>query len=91
MSDSFKHPLERLKEQAEEARKRQEKERVHCPECDTTLWKDSMEEAVETAEKHDESRHGGEATTEVNGIVLPSFTEEEQSMIQEAVEEFKDE
>jgi len=80
------HPLERLKQQAEEARKKREKERVHCPECDTTVWKDDMEGAVETAEQHDEQRHGGEAITKINGIVPPQFSEEEKDQIRDAVE-----
>lgn len=66
------HPLEKLKQEAEKKRERREKEVVHCPECGTELLKDSIEEAVETAEKHDKSRHDGERTTKVNGLVLPS-------------------
>jgi len=66
------HPLEKLKQKAEKKRERANKEKVHCPECDTTLWKETMEEAVETAENHDESRHEGERTTKVNGFLLPS-------------------
>ncbi len=65
------HPLEKLAEEAEKQRKRAEKERVHCPECGTELLKDSIEEAVETAEKHDDSRHDGERTTKVNGMLPP--------------------
>lgn len=80
------HPLERLKQQAEEARKKREKERVHCPECYTTVWKDDMESAVETAEQHDEQRHNGEATTKINGIVPPQFSGERKEQIRDAVE-----
>jgi hypothetical protein len=85
MSDVPKHPLERLKEQAEEAKKRREKEIVSCPECGTEILKDDMQEAIETAESHDEQRHDGERTTLVNGILPPEFTEEEKQMIQNAV------
>lgn len=66
------HPLEKLKQEAEKKQERREKEVVHCPECGTELLKDDIEDAVETAEKHDESRHDGERTTTVNGMLLPS-------------------
>jgi len=82
------HPvqvLEKLKQEAEEQKKRREKEVVHCPECDTEVLKDSIEAAVEAAETHDESRHDGEPTTKVNGIVPPEFSEEEKEQVQEAV------
>jgi hypothetical protein len=79
------HPLEQLKKQAEEARQKREKERVHCPECGTTVWKNSMEEAVATADTHDEKQHDGEATAKINGILPPQFTEDEKEQIQEAV------
>jgi len=90
MSDVPKHPLEQLKEQAEEAKKRREKEVVSCPECGTELLKDDIEGAIETAESHDEQRHGGEPTTQVNGIVPPEFSEDEKQQIREAVESLKD-
>jgi hypothetical protein len=79
------HPLLRLKKQAEEQRERREKEVVHCPECGTEVVKDSIEAAIETAETHDESRHDGEPTTKVNGIVPPEFSEDEKKQIQDAV------
>jgi len=85
---SADHPLlrlQRLKEEAEEAEKRREKEVVHCPECGTELLKASVEDAIETADSHDENRHGGEPTTRVNGIVPPQFSEEEKEEIQDAV------
>lgn len=66
------HPLERLKKSLEKAEERAEKERVHCPECDTTVWKESVEEAIEAAENHDEKRHDGDRTTKVNGMLPPS-------------------
>lgn len=84
-SDEPIHPLEKLKQQAEEAQKRREKEVVACPECGTELLKDSIEEAVDTADKHDEKRHDGEPTTKVNGIVPPQFTEDQKEEIQDAV------
>jgi len=80
------HPLERLKQQAKEARKKQEKERVHCPNCGTTVWKDTIEDALKTQEKHDEQRHNGEPTTKINGIVPPDFSEQEKQHIQDVVE-----
>lgn len=86
MTDVPKHPLEQLKEQAEEAKKRHEKEIVSCPECGTELLKDDIEEAVNTAESHDQNRHDGNPTTKVNGIVLPELSEEEKQQIQDAVE-----
>ena len=46
--------------------------RVSCPVCGTTTTTDSMEDAVETAERHDEMQHGGERTATVNGILPPS-------------------
>jgi len=66
------NPLEKLKREAEKKRKRQEKEVVHCPECDTEILKNTIEDAVATAENHDNRQHDGEATTKVNGMVLPS-------------------
>jgi len=66
------HPLEKLKRDAEEARKRQEKEVVSCPECDTEVLKDDLKAAIAIAEGHDESRHDGERTAEVNGMLPPS-------------------
>jgi len=82
------HPSERLKKQAreaKEAKERQEKEVVHCPECETELLKDSVEEAIEAVDTHDEKRHGGKPTTRVNGIVPPQFSEEEKKQIRDAV------
>lgn len=79
------HPLRRLKKQAEEQNKRRDKEVVHCPECGTEVFKDSLEAAVETAEAHDESRHGGEPTTKINGIVTPKFSDEQKEQIRDAV------
>lgn len=66
------HPLDRLKQKAEEINERRKKERVYCPECGTEVLKESIEDAVETAETHDEKRHDGERTTKVNGLLLPS-------------------
>lgn len=66
------HPLKRLKQEAEKRLRRQEQERVHCPDCGTTIWKDSIEAAIETAENHDEKRHDGEQTTTINGVPVPS-------------------
>ena len=83
------HPIEQLRKKGEEIRKRQEKEVVYCPECETEVLKDDIEEAVRTAEKHDESRHGGEKTAKVNGINPPEFTEEEKQAVQDAVEALK--
>lgn len=68
----FKTPAEKLLEAAAENAKRREKEVVECPECGTEILKDTVEEAIETAEDHDESRHGGERTTLVNGMLVPS-------------------
>jgi hypothetical protein len=48
-----------------------DEEKVHCPECETTVWKDDIEDAVEAAESHDDQQHGGEQTTLVNGILVP--------------------
>lgn len=76
---------EKLQEQAEELKKKREQEKVHCTECDTVVWKDTIDDAVETAESHDESRHDGEPTTKVNGIVPPTFTDDEKEQIQNAV------
>lgn len=70
--EQLAHPLQRLKEQAEERMERAQKERVHCPECGTEVLKDTVEEAVETAETHDEKRHNGKRTSKVNGILIPS-------------------
>lgn len=49
-----------------------DEEKVHCPDCDTTTWADTIEDAVNKAEKHDDAQHDGERTTEVNGMTLPS-------------------
>jgi len=78
------------KEELEKQRKRANQIEVHCPECDTSIWKDDMEAAVDKAESHDEKRHDGEATTEVAGLVPPSFTEEEKEEIQDAVQMFEE-
>lgn len=88
------HPLLQLKEQmekqAEERRKRRENEVVSCPECGVEVFKPDMEEAVETAEKHDDMRHDGEPTTQINGIVPPDFDDEELAQIEEAVEQLSE-
>jgi len=89
-ADRFTTPLKRLKQAAEERRKRSEKEIVACPECGTEVLKDDIEDAIETAETHDESRHDGEPTTTVNGIVPPQFSEEEKEQIQDAVETIRE-
>jgi len=89
--DRATHPLKRLKKQAEEAEKRQEKEVIYCPECGTEVLKDSVEAAIETAKKHDGERHDGKATTKVNGIVLPQFSDENKAKIQQAVRSLRPE
>lgn len=63
-----------------------DRERVHCPECGTTVYKDEIADAVEVAEQHNETRHGGERVTEVNGFRPPEFSEEEVGEIQENLE-----
>lgn len=47
-------------------------EKVHCPECGTSTTSPTMEDAVETAETHDERMHDGEQTTLINGVPVPS-------------------
>jgi hypothetical protein len=79
------NPLEKLKQQAQEAKKRREKEVVTCPECGTEALKDSIKEAVEVAEQHDEKRHGGNRTAKVNGFLPPQFSEQKKEQIQQAV------
>lgn len=91
---TISHPLlevEKLKKEAKQAQKRREKEKVHCPDCGTTLWKDTLSEAVSTAETHDEKRHGGDTVTKINGITPPSFSENEKENLREAVESFQTE
>ena len=88
MSEPFGHLS--VREKVKLAEEHKDDELVHCPECDTTVWKDTVEDAVETAEKHEESRHGGEPTVEVNGMLLPSFSEEEKVKIREAVASLND-
>jgi acetyl-CoA carboxylase beta subunit len=85
-TERFVHPLKRLKQQAKERKKKAEKEKVHCPECGTTVWKDSMEEAIDVQEQHDGQMHGGERVTLVNGIRPPEFSEEEKQQIRDAVQ-----
>jgi len=77
------------KEELEKQRKRANQVEVHCPECDTFSWYDDMETAVEKAEKHDDNRHDGDATTEVAGIVPPEFSEEEKQEIRDAVDQLQ--
>lgn len=79
------HPLERLGQAAEEAQKRAEKEVVRCPDCGTTVYKDTIEAAVSVAESHDETMHDGERTAEINGMLAPSFSDEEKEQIQKAI------
>lgn len=87
MSDKGRsiHPLERLGQAAEEAQKRAEKEVVRCPDCGTTVYKDTIEAAVNVAESHDEAMHDGERTAEINGMLPPSFTDEEKEQMQKAI------
>lgn len=63
--------------------------RVHCPECNTVVYKDTPEEAGKTAVEHEELHHGGESTVRVNGISLPSFSDEQRQQVQEIIEGFK--
>jgi len=81
--------FQRLKQQAKPANEECEKEKVHCPECGTTVWKNSIEDAVEAAEKHDRRRHDGETKTKVNGITPPSFSQDEKEQVQNAVQMLK--
>jgi len=90
MSDYLTPFHKKVMEAAEEAKERREKEVVACDECGTELLKDSIEEALDTAESHDEQRHGGEPTTTVNGMVPPQFSEEEKEQIQKAVQKLAD-
>lgn len=71
MSDIPTNPFEELKKKGEEIRKRRESEVVSCPECGTEVLKDTIEEAVATAEEHDEKRHDGEHVSRVNGVPVP--------------------
>jgi len=87
MTDEYTHPLIALKEKGEEIQKRREQEKVHCPECDTTVWKDDIEDAIQVQEEHDAKMHDGERVTKVNGILPPEFTEEEKQEMQENVQE----
>lgn len=87
--ETIQHPLERLKQRAEEQRRRREKEVVQCDECGTEVLKNSIEEAVEVAENHNESRHDGESVATVNGIRLPDFSEEEKQQIRDGVEKLQ--
>jgi len=69
------HPavrLAKMKKAAEKHRERQENEVVECPECETEVLYEDIEEAIEAAETHDEKRHDGERTTTVNGLLPPS-------------------
>lgn len=59
---------------------------VHCPECDTTTTAASISEAVTIAEEHDDTRHDGNPTARVNGIVPPDFDEDETARIQATVD-----
>jgi len=77
------------KEKLEKQRKRANQIEVHCPSCDTSSWYDDMETAVNKAETHDNSRHDGEATTEVAGIVPPDFSEEEKQKVRDVVKSLK--
>lgn len=87
MSDDnrFKTPHEKLLEKAEEVRKRKEMEVVECEKCGTEVLKDSLEEAIDTAEDHIEKRHDGERVATVNGIVPPS--DETAEKVKETIEE----
>lgn len=85
------HPavrLAKMKKEAEKRRERAEKEVVACEECGTEVLYDDIEEAVETAERHDEKRHDGERTATVNGIPVPSDDLAEAA--QEAVEKLRE-
>jgi hypothetical protein len=76
-------------DELQEQKRRREQEKVHCPKCGTTVWKETVEDAIETQESHDERAHDGERVTKVNGMVPPEFTEEQQQAIQDAIEQFK--
>jgi len=59
-------------------------EQVHCPECGTSVTKDTVESALKVAEHHDAKRHDEERTALVNGILPPS--DEVAEAAKEAVE-----
>lgn len=83
------HPLERLNQRADKAQKRAEKEVIRCPDCGTEVYKESIEAAVNVAETHDEMRHDGEPTAEINGMLPPSFSDEEKEQIQQAIRDLE--
>lgn len=85
MGDEYIHPLEKLRERGEEIQEKADKTKVHCPECDTTLYKDTIADAVETAEDHDESRHDNDRTTRVAGMLPPEFSEETREQFREVL------
>ena len=87
MKEKLKRFAKRLERQREEKQTRRKKQKVHCPECDTTVWKDTLEEASRTAETHEDQQHDSESTVLVNGMRLPNFSEEEKERLQEFVEE----
>jgi len=59
-------------------------ERVHCPECGTSVMKETTESALRVAEHHDAKRHDGGRTALINGILPPS--DEVAEAAKEAVE-----
>jgi hypothetical protein len=66
---------------------------VRCPDCDTSVEKPDMEAAIETVEKHNETRHDGEQVAGIgpSAMPVPSFSEEEAEQIRTGVEALKDE
>lgn len=69
------HPavgLAKMKQEAKRREERAESEVVACPECGTEVLKDDLEDALDTAETHDDKRHDGERTAMVNGMLPPS-------------------
>lgn len=63
-------------------------ERVRCPECGTTTVVATVEEALDTAETHDDQQHDGERTALVNGMLPPS--DELAEAASEAVEQLRE-
>lgn len=51
---------------------------IYCPICDSAATKDTLDEAEETVEAHNEDRHGGEAVARVfeEGIIPPDDVNE---------------
>lgn len=74
----------KLEAKKREVRERRENRVVYCPECDTEILKETIEEAAEIASDHDENMHGGEGVVEVDGMPIPSdeFAEKVETAIE---------